>query len=222
MVLIMRGKSEKSSDLNSFLAATRRIATKNPDTKKLAIKEKLRDSRRGYLTFLRRPAWAILAILLAILISGLIYFSVNFGFYGSLIFSPMDFVAKISTIFLMLREMFLSYGKDFFGILLLLVSIFQGITIAGMIFAARHNAKIDKMIAGRSGLALVAATLGLGCVPCGTSLLIPLLTLIFSSSAPMLIGTANIIVLALALFLTIFSLYKIGLIVYRHRIAEVI
>lgn len=172
----------------------------------------------GYV--LKQPAWAALAVIIAFLISLIIYLSINFGFYGSLLSSNLGLADKLDVIGVMSANMIRSYGVDLNGGLLLIVSLMQGAAITVLIFTAKRNRKMDAAVAGRSGLALVAATLGLGCVPCGTSLLIPVMTVLFSSSAPALMGTANAVILIVALLLTAFSLYKISQVAYKHYQAE--
>ena len=170
---------------------------------------------------LKKPIWAIAALVIALMIAALIYLSINFGFYGSLLGSGLSVGDKLQTVGLMSQSMFRSFVEDFSGLLLLAVALLQGVAIAVLIFTARRNKKMDAKVAGRSGIALVAATIGLGCVPCGTSLLIPIMTLVFSSSAPAMLGTANTIILAVALGLTIYSVYTVGQVAYKHKIAEV-
>lgn len=177
-------------------------------------------SLRGIWFVLSRPIWLITAVVLAFLISSIIYFSINFGFYGALLGSSLPFLDKLHTVGLLLQDMVQSYITDGTGALLLVVSLLQGGAVAVVIFTVRCNRSMDAAVVGRSGFALFFAILGLGCVPCGTSLLVPIMTLIFSSSAPALLGTANTVVLVLALLLTVYSLYKTGLVAYKYKIAE--
>lgn len=180
----------------------------------------IKDSVKGVGYVLRRPLWIFLAAVIGFLIATLIYFSINIGFYGS-IFAALPFTELFYAFSVMTHAMVQSFFADGAGVLLLVVSILQGITLSVLIFTIRRNKKMDATVVGRSGFALVLATLGLGCVPCGTSLLIPVMTLIFSSSAPALMGTANTIILVGALALTLFSLYKIGIVAYKYKISEV-
>ena len=70
---------------------------------------------------------------------------------------------------------------------------------------------------GLSGLASVATTIGLGCVPCGTSLILPLVAVFFSGAAAATAATvASTLVLILALLLSLFSLYKSGQIAFMY------
>lgn len=180
----------------------------------------IKDSWAGSWFVLKRPAWLALALLIGFLVSTLIYFSVNIGFYGPL-FMSLPFLDIPFAKVVMITSMVKSYFADANGLLLLVVSILQGVAITIFIFTAKKNKKMDSQIVGRGGVAMVLAVFGLGCVPCGTSLLIPVMTLVFSSSAPALLGTANALILLAALVLTVYSLYKIGLVAYKYKISEV-
>lgn len=180
------------------------------------------QSATGIWYVLRRPVWACVALGVAFLMSCIIFLSIHFTFYGPLLTSPYAaFSDRLYTIGVMTTTMAKSYVADTNGVLLLMVSLMQGIAIAVFIYTARRNRKMDAAVVGRSGFALLFSVLGLGCVPCGTSLLIPVMTLIFSSSAPALLGTANLIILVAALLLTLYSLYKIGQVAYKYKVSEV-
>lgn len=172
----------------------------------------------GYV--MRRPKWAVLVLVLAFILACIVYLSINFGFYGSLLGSGLPLADKLQVIGLMIQSMTTSFVNDISGMLLLAVALLQGVAISVLIFTARRNRKLDAMVAGRSGVALAAAAIGLGCVPCGTSLIVPLLTLLFSSSAPAMLGAASLVVLAIALVLTVYSIISIGQVAYKYKIAE--
>lgn len=119
----------------------------------------LQDSVRGILYVIKRPAWLAISLLMALLISTLIYFSVNIGFYGPL-FLTLSFFDSLSAIGIMTVAMVQSYFADLNGVLLLVVSLLQGVAIAIFIFTSRKNKKMDVSVVGRSGFALIFATLG--------------------------------------------------------------
>lgn len=179
--------------------------------------EKIRSAVSGIWFVVRQPGWTAVALIAAYLISLIIYFSINFGYYGAVLGGGnLSLLDRFEVIGLMSLGMVGSYFADFGGVLLLVVSLLQGVSLAVLIYTARQNRKLDALVAGRSGLALLLATIGLGCVPCGTSLLIPLMTILFSSSAPALIGTANQLVLVAAILLTVYALYLVGQVAFKH------
>ncbi len=159
--------------------------------------------------------YIILAIVLAFLFSLLIYFSINYSFYGSLLFSQ-----PAGTIGLLAMSTVGSYFADMNGILLFSLSILQGVALSLLIYNFRNGQQLDKKTATGSGLAAIAAVIGLGCVSCGTSLIVPIVTLIFSSSSYLLLNAANAIVLSLAILLSVYSIYKMGLIVHVNYLTN--
>lgn len=97
------------------------------------------------------------------------------------------------------------------------MSTFQGLSITVVIFTAKKNKRSEQSVTrqvGLSGLASVAAAIGLGCVPCGTSLILPLVAVFFSGAAAATV--ASTLVLILALLLSLFSLYKSGQIAFMY------
>ena len=103
---------------------------------------------------------------------------------------------------------------------LLIVSILQGLSLSVVIFTARRNKRNEQDVARQlsvSGITSIAAAIGLGCVPCGTSLILPIVTLFFSgAAAATAANVAGTIVLILALVLSLASLYKSGQIAFVY------
>ena len=120
----------------------------------------------------------------------------------------------------MLAELFKQGFATPNGALLLIVSILQGLSLSVVIFTARRNKRNEQDVARQlsvSGIASIAAAIGLGCVPCGTSLILPIVTLFFSgAAAATAANVAGTIVLILALILSLASLYKSGQIAFVY------
>lgn len=186
---------------------------------KVPTKQSFTDAVMGVWYVIRRVRYAAVAVFASFVISYIIYFSINSNLYGSLLGSSLPFVDKLSVLGVITTTMVGSYWTELNGALLLVVSLLQGVTLAVLIFTMRRNRKMDMAMAGRSGFAMIAALLGLGCVPCGTSLIIPVMTLVFSSSAAALVSIASVVVLVVALLLTLYSLYKIGLVAHKFYLA---
>ena len=182
------------------------------------IKNALVQSGRGIFSVLKKPKYLALSVFFGFLLSVIIYFSINYSFYGPLFFSQMGLSAKFFVFGTMIDTMIKSYFADSIGIMLLIISILQGMSISLLIYNVRRNREFNTKVIAGSGIATIAAVIGLGCVPCGTSLLVPIMTIIFASSAPALLNTANLIVLILASFLSIYSLYKIGRVSYTNNL----
>lgn len=178
------------------------------------------QSAKGVFFVLQKPKYFILAIIFSFLLSLIIYFSINFNFYGPLLFSSMGLSATFFVLDTMIQTMAQSYFTDSIGIMLLIISLLQGMAISLLVYNIKLNRQFNTKVIAGSGFATIAAVIGLGCVPCGTSLLVPIMTIIFASSAPALLNTANLIVLILASFLSIYSLYKIGRVSYTNNLME--
>lgn len=171
---------------------------------------------RGLLGVLRMPRYGVLALIFAFSFALLMYVIINGGFYVPLLTSRLPLTDKVGVFVGMLQSLGISFFTTVDGFLLLLVSLLQGIAFAAMVYTMRRNKRFDTATVGGGTLAMVATTLGLGCVPCGTSLIMPIVTLFFSSSAYAAANTASIIVLIGAFVLSLYSLYRMGGIAYAH------
>jgi hypothetical protein len=150
----------------------------------------------------------------------IIFFAINANFYGPLMMSRLPILDKISLVGAMFVDIFKQGFISPNGALLLMVSILQGLSITVVIFTAKKNKRNEQAVTkqvGLSGLASVAAAIGLGCVPCGTSLILPLVAVFFSGAAVATAATvASTLVLILALLLSLFSLYKSGQVAFMY------
>ena len=166
------------------------------------------------------PQYLLLAVVLFLLFALIIFFAINANFYGPLMMSRLPILDKVA----LLGTMFIDIFKQGFispnGALLLMVSTLQGLSITVVIFTAKKNKRSEQSVTrqvGLSGLASAAAAIGLGCVPCGTSLILPLVAVFFSgAAAATAAAVASTLVLILALLLSLFSLYKSGQIAFMY------
>ncbi len=183
-------------------------------------KESTIAALRGIGRLLLLPRYATLTVGVFLLFAGAIFLAINAQFYGSLFLSRLPFLDKLVLLGTMYAELFRQSITTLNGALLLLVSAMQGLSLSVVIFTSRRNKRDQATTAnqlGLSGLASVAAAIGLGCVPCGTSLILPIIALFFSGAAAA--TAANIasgIILVAALILSIVSLYKSGQIAYIY------
>lgn len=183
---------------------------------KLTIKSALLGVGR----MLGLPKYFLITIAATVAFAMIIYFAINANFYGPLMMSRLPVLDKIALLGSMIIDIFKQGFTSLNGALLMIVSILQGISIAAVIFTAKNNRDNEKTVSrqvGLSGIASIAATIGLGCVPCGTSLILPIVTLFFSGAAAATAANiASTIVLLLALLLSLFSLYKSGQIIFMY------
>ena len=161
---------------------------------------------------LHQPRYAAGALVGALGFAWLIFLLTG-GFYGALLMSRLPLIDKLGVIGTMFIEITRQAATSLTGALLVLVSMLQGISLTLIIFTARHNKRNQQTTQqlGLSGIASVAAAIGLGCVPCGTSLILPIVAVFFSGAAAASAATvASTIVLGIALGLSLFSLYRSG------------
>lgn len=182
--------------------------------------ESIKSALLGVGRMLGLPKYFLITIVATVAFAVIIYFAINANFYGPLMMSRLPILDKIALLGSMIIDIFKQSFTSLNGALLMVVSILQGISIAAVIFTAKNNRDNEKTVSrqvGLSGIASIAATIGLGCVPCGTSLILPIVTLFFSGAAAATAANiASIIVLLLALLLSLFSLYKSGQIIFMY------
>ena len=180
----------------------------------------VKSALRGIGTLLSLPRYLLLAVVLFLLFTLIIFFASNANFYGPLMLSQLPIFDKIAFLGTMFIDIFKQGFTSVGGALLLIVSMLQSLSITVVIFTAKNNKRSDQSVAkqaGLSGLASVAAAIGLGCVPCGTSLILPIVALFFSGAAAATAAhIASTIVLVVALFLSLFSLYQSGQIAFIY------
>ena len=182
--------------------------------------ESIKSALLGIGRMLGLPKYFLITIVVTIAFAVIIYFAINANFYGPLMMSRLPILDKIALLGSMIIDIFKQSFTSLNGALLMVVSILQGVSIAAVIFTAKNNRDNEKTVSrqvGLSGIASIAATIGLGCVPCGTSLILPIVTLFFSGAAAATAANiASIIVLLLALLLSLFSIYKSGQIIFMY------
>ena len=183
-------------------------------------KETVKTAAAGIGALLKLPRYSVLASGFSLLFAIVIFFAINGNFYGPLFLSRLSIVDKFAVAGNMLAELFKQGFTTPNGALLLIVSILQGLSLSVVIFTARRNKRNEQDVARQlsvSGIASIAAAIGLGCVPCGTSLILPIVTLFFSGAAvATAANVAGTIVLILALVLSLASLYKSGQIAFVY------
>ena len=183
-------------------------------------KETVKTAAAGIGTLLKLPRYSVLAVGFSLIFAIIIFFAINSNFYGPLFLSRLPIVDKFAIAGSMLIELFKQGFTTPNGALLLIVSILQGLSLSVVIFTARRNKRNEQDVARQlsvSGIASIAAAIGLGCVPCGTSLILPIVTLFFSgAAAATAANVAGTIVLILALLLSLASLYKSGQIAFVY------
>jgi hypothetical protein len=182
-----------------------------------SVKYKLFMAGEGLLAVFSRLRYALFAVALAMLFAIFMFGIINSNFYWPLYMSRLPVIDKSVLFGDMAVKLLASFFSTFEGALLMVVSLLQGAAFATMTYTMRRNKRFDTAAVGGGTIAMVAAALGLGCVPCGTSLIMPIITLLFSSSAYAAANLASVAVLVVAFALSLYSLYRLGYIAYSHN-----
>jgi hypothetical protein len=106
------------------------------------------------------------------------------------------------------------------GVSTLLLSLLQGITIAMLVFNFKQQHKLDSESATNTGIASLIAMFGVGCSACGTSLLMPIISIIFSSSAYIVAEVASRTITIVAFVLILYAMRRLGLLAFTHVTAK--
>ena len=187
-------------------------------------KETIQTATSGIYNLMKLPRYAILAVAISLIFAVIIFFAINANFYAPLLLSRLPLIDKLSIVGSIIVEIFKQGFTTPNGALLIIVSILQGLSLSVVIFTARRNKRNEEDMARQlsvSGIASIAAAIGLGCVPCGTSLILPIVALFFSGAAAATAANiASYLVLILALILSLFSLYRSGQIAFVYTQLE--
>lgn len=122
-------------------------------------------------------------------------------------------------------------GRNFWDwLLLFVIALLQSALIGLVVFVwrkRRHNKKAQVVATAQNadnvqsaGLVAGLAILGSGCPTCGTTLLMPLLGTLFSSSSYMLAGIISGLLTAAAVILALWSLKRVGRDAYALIVSE--
>ena len=162
----------------------------------------------GYL--LRRPKY------LAVFIVSLFVFLYILTFFKSgtsnwaLLWSGVSFGTKMGILGRVFADI-LGNFTDLYGILIILMSLLQAITIMLLIFTWRNREK-DHTLDGAStgGIGALLGFVALGCPTCGISILTPLLTAGAGTGAMAAAEGVSRVLIVLAFILLIYTVIKLG------------
>lgn len=188
--------------------------------KGMSLRTKLPMALRGSLGVIRRPKYMVAALVFALFFALLIYFIMNVGIYGSFLLSPLPITGKLQAMGLMVSAMARDITTTTNGALLLIVALLQGVNFAFLLFTIRRNKKMNVRDVGGGGFAAIAAAMGLGCVPCGTSIILPIVSIFFSSSAYAAANVASAVVLIAAFVVSLYSIYRLGFVAYAYAASD--
>jgi len=136
------------------------------------------------------------------------------------LFWATDFGGKMSILWDNFLAIF-GVGRNFWDWLLTFcITLLQSILIGLVVFVwhKKRRTRLERLTSGvqnadnvqSAGLVAGLAVLGSGCPTCGTTLLMPVLGTVFSSSGYMLAGVLSGVLTAGAIILALFTLKRIG------------
>lgn len=163
--------------------------------------------------YYRQPLYILLALVVGLMFYQIIFWFLNLGLAHYLFTNPYLTIGdKLSLVWSSFAGVFQPPIATL-SVLLLSVSLLQGVAISALVYSFRSNRKFhsgSKRVVGGVGAAGLLSVVGLGCAACGTSLVTPLLTLFTASASTALADQIGFYSAVLALALTLITLYTIG------------
>lgn len=160
-----------------------------------------------------KPAYFLLAATVSIVFYQFIFWFLNLGLLQYLLTSPFLTIGD------KLELLIGSYSGVFrlpispLAITLFAVSVIQGITVAALVYTVRRERSKQRGLMkdfGGTGIAGALSVLGLGCAACGTSLVTPVLTFFFTTSAVAVAEEVGLYSAVLALIVSLITVYLAG------------
>lgn len=181
-------------------------------TRKNFIILKTKTSLKGVFLVIKRPKYALLALGLSVVFIELLFWINNINLLFYILTTPtLDLYQKITFLASSYSGIWQSTASVL-AVILIVISFVQGIMLACLVYIIkrRRTTGVIKTV-GSSGISSILAALGLGCAACGTSLITPILTLLFSTTSTTLADSVGSYVMFVALLLSFYGLYSIGL-----------
>lgn len=144
------------------------------------------------------------------------------GFSGLTILFQVDFSTALGMLgnaffgLFGVNRTFLDWLPIFF--ICLIQAILIGLIVVVWRSKKRFSAASDALTS--AGLVTGLAVLGAGCPTCGTSLLMPIITTIFSGSTLAIAGALSAIITILAIILALFAIKRVGTDAYAYLMSE--
>ena len=159
----------------------------------------------------RRPKYLAFALGVSLLFFEFVYWMFNLPMLWTLLtslrLSLMDKLALFTGPFTYVQN---QNGLVTFSLMIGLALI-QGLSIAAVVSAIRHQPKTDSKLLGGSAVVGFLALVGLGCPACGTSLITPIVAIFVSGSTVAVSEQITAIALPAALLIGLYGLYVVGL-----------
>lgn len=166
-------------------------------------------SFRGVVGVLRRPKYAAAFVATSVLSMGVVLWSLNIGLLGYVLFdAPLSLLQKMRFLVDIYGSIATNYASGQ-AMTITLFSILFGLNITVLIYVFRRGQR-EVLRSKQSGGSMFFAVLGGGCAACGTALIGPLLGTLGASASSALVADIGVAAMALAIILTLYSLFGLG------------
>lgn len=174
------------------------------------IRTKLILSLRSAWSVLVQPRYAALAVVFGFVFFEIVYWAFNLSILRVVLGSGLGVGEK--TVFMLspFKDIFTTTG-GLVGTLMILVAVVQGINLSMLVYTVKHQKKLNAGVIGGGSIAGLLAVVGLGCSACGTSLLVPIVTIFASTSAVAISEKITVIAPLLAVIVGLVGVYYLGI-----------
>lgn len=152
-----------------------------------------------------------LAALISLLFIQLLYWLLNPSLLRFFITTPSLTILEKFKIFAEVIGSYLASIPLWQAIVVVSLSIVQGLVISLLIFTIRNQTKLDKKSTIGSTIATVVAMFSVGCVSCGTSIIAPVIGIFVAGASASLSEAINKVAVVFGLLIALYALYAVGL-----------
>ena len=160
-----------------------------------------------------KPLYLLLAAVVSIVFYEIVFWFLNLGLFNYLLTTEFLTIGDKIGIIVGSYSSIFTLPLSSISFTLFLVSVLQGAAVAALVYSIRKERAMNRSIAkefGGTGFAGVLSVLGLGCVPCGTSLVTPILTFFFARSSEAIAEEVGYYSAVLALIVSLITAYLAG------------
>ena len=160
-----------------------------------------------------KPLYLLLAAVVSIVFYEIVFWFLNLGLFNYLLTTEFLTIGDKIGIIVGSYSSIFTLPLSSISFTLFLVSVLQGAAVAALVYSIRKERAMNRSIAkefGGTGFAGVLSVLGLGCVPCGTSLVTPILTFFFASPSVAIAEEVGYYSAVLALIVSLITAYLAG------------
>ena len=160
-----------------------------------------------------KPLYLLLAAVVSIVFYEIVFWFLNLGLFNYLLTTEFLTIGDKIGIIVGSYSSIFTLPLSSISFTLFLVSVLQGAAVAALVYSIRKERAMNRSIAkefGGTGFAGVLSVLGLGCMPCGTSLVTPILTFFFASSSVAIAEEVGYYSAVLALIVSLITAYLAG------------